>query len=130
MTITDDSLSNELERELLDICSGRDVSQLWQETVMMLVAEQGQLHRPRNSSSCFMEAAFGKIGCSGICPLELPSTGQTVEHCVNAQIDTAALEGIVAQAWASPFSLLGLGSGRLLRRAAGARLRDVQRRNG
>ena len=53
-----------------------------------------------------------------------------VEHCVNAQIDTAALEGIVAQAWASPFSLLGLGSGRLLRRAAGARLRDVQRRNG
>ena len=76
MTITDDSLTNELERELLTSAAAMC---LWQE---LMIWYQGE------NASSFTDA-FGKIG-HGICPREK----RPVEYCVKAEIDTATLEDI------------------------------------
>ena len=76
MTITDDSLSNELERELLNSAAAMC---LWEE---WMIWYQGV------NASTFTDA-FGKIG-----PVFGPRAKRPVEYCVKAQIDIETLADI------------------------------------
>ena len=79
MTITDDSLSNELERELLTSAAAMC---LWQEWMIWYQGER---------ISAFTDA-FGKIGTVFVRGHSGP-----VAHCLKAEIDTETLVGIVAR---------------------------------
>ena len=79
MTITDDSLSNELERELLTSAAAMC---FWQE---LMIWYQG------GRTSAFTDA-FGRDR-SSLCP----RAGGPMAHRVQAQIDTETLVGIIAR---------------------------------
>ena len=101
MTITDDSLSNELERELLTSAAAMC---LWQE---LMIWYQGE------NASSFTDA-FGKIG-----PVFVRGQSWPMEYCVQAQIDTETLKSIVVRS-RSVLTSPDLLEGRL--RGAGAQL--------
>ena len=79
MTITDDSLSNELERELLTSAAAMC---LWQELMILVSGRKcQQLHRRLRKDR----------------PSFCPWASWPVEYCVKAQIDTETLKSIVVR---------------------------------